>query len=229
MFFIALMTTGFIAAGQRGNHSGIIPSVFFRGNITDRFDYNVFASTTYLPFRSGIKGSEYVRKNSELYIQPGLVYKYSSELNFAVGYTYIRSNSFTPIIETEQQIWQQIIFEHAAFKGLMLHRIRLIEDLKREHPTAFNYQIAFEKPLEGRVLDEGEFYFTCFNETFLNLSSNSGIYSNWTFAGLGFKTFKAGKLEVGPLIQTAFNVGKRNDTLYLLQVLWLFDSKLFRR
>jgi len=44
-----------------------------------------------------------------------------------------------------------------------------------------------------------------------------------------YKTLKAGKIEVGPLIQTAFIPGRGNHTLFLLQMLWLGDSRMFKR
>jgi hypothetical protein len=217
-------------AGQRNDLPGIIPSLFYRGSITNRFDFNVFASTTFIPVKSTVDGRNYPGRNSEIYVQPSLIYKYSGELNFAAGYTYIRGNSFKAANETEQQLWQQVIVEHKALKGMMLHRFRLVENLKKGVSPVLNYQVAFEKPLEGRVLDAGEFYFTCFNESFLNQSGTSRFYSsNWTFLGLGFKTLKAGRIEFGPLIQTMFTSERSHDTLYLLQILWLGDSGLFKR
>ena len=163
-------------------------------------------------------------------MQPSLVYKFSGSLNFAVGYTYISGNSFTATREIEQQIWQQAITENRALGGLILHRFRLTEKFKSNILLGLNYQIAFEKPLQGRILDEGEFYFTCFNESFLNLSNQVPFYSaNWTFAGIGFKTSKAGKFEVGPLIQATFNAEQSNNTLFLFQILWVADSKLLKK
>ncbi len=215
--------------GQSNNLPGVIPSLFYKGSISNRFDYNVFASTTFIVTKSTIEGYQYPSRNSEFYIQPSLIYKHSDVLNFAVGYTYVNGNNFTEARETEQMIWQQAIIEHRAIKGLMLHRFRLVENLKKDIAPVFNYQVAFEKPLEGRVLDAGEFYFTCFNESFLNFSSTARFYSaNWAFAGVGYKTLKAGKFEVGPLIQTTFTPQQGNNTLLLLQILWLCDSKLFK-
>ncbi len=230
LVLIVLLAKSLIGAGQNNKLPGIIPSLFYRGKITNRFDYNIFASATFIPVQSTVEGRTYPRRNSEVYIQPSLIYKYSGELNFAAGYTYIRGNSFKATTETEQQVWQQVIVEHKALKGMMLHRFRLVENLKKDISPVLNYQIAFEKPLEGRVLDEGEFYFSCFNESFLNLSGTSPFYSsNWTFMGLGFKTSKLGRIEVGPLIQTGFTSQRSHDTLCLLQILWLGDSNLFKR
>ena len=219
-----------LLVGQSNNLPGIIPSFLYSGSITNRFDYNVFASTTFIPVQSTIEGRSYPGRNSEIYIQFSLIYKYSAELNFAGGYTYSRGNSFKAANETEQQLWLQVIVEHKALKGMMLHRFRLVENLRKDIAPVLNYQIAFEKPLEGRVLDAGEFYFTCFNESFLNPSSVSRVYSsNWTFVGLGFKTLRLGKVEVGPLIQTRFTSEHSHDTLYLLQILWVGDSNVFKR
>jgi len=219
-----------ILIGQSNNLGGIIPSLFYKGSISNRFDYNIFASATFIPGKSTVQGHTYPGRNSEMYVQPSFIYKYSDALNFAVGYTYVNGNNFTEVRETEQQVWQQVILEHKAGRGLMSHRIRLVENLKNDISPVLNYQIAFEKPLEGRVLDAGEFYFSAFNESFLNLSGVSIFYSaNWIFVGLGYKTLKFGKIEVGPLIQTTFVPQQSNNTLFLLQVLWLTDSRMFER
>jgi hypothetical protein len=219
-----------ISFAQNSSVAGAIPSLFYKGRITNRFDYNLFASTTFITTKSTVDGQPLPARNSEIYIQPSLVYKYSSELNVSVGYTYTNGNNFHNSRETEQQVWQQIIFEHRIFKGAMLHRLRCVENLSTTITPALNYQIAFERPLQGRVLDNGEFYFTCLNESFINLSSNaSRVYqANWFFFGVGYKTAKAGKFELGPLVQTAFHSeGAGHDTLYLLQILWIGDSQLF--
>lgn len=219
------------ALAQDNNLPGIIPSLFYRGRITNRFDYNFFGSTTFITGTSTIDGRQYGFRNSEIYLQPSLVYKHSRELNFAVGYTYVQGNSFSTRTETEQQLWQQAIVEHRALKGLLLHRFRLVENIGRGLSPLFNYQIAFEKPLQGRVLDEGEFYFTCFDEAFINPSGTSGAFqANWSFVGIGYKTSKAGKFEIGPLVQASFNnESQGNNALYLLQLLWISDSQLLNR
>jgi hypothetical protein len=217
--------------GQSNNLPGIIPSLFYRGRITNRLDYNLFASTTFIPVKSTIEGKEYPARNSEVFLQSSFVYKFSKEMNFAIGYTNIKSTSFQVVPEIQRQVWQQAIVEHRAFKGLMLHRFRLIEIINKNFAPVLNYQIAFEKPLQGRVLDNDEFYFTCFNEMFFDLSSNQKIFyqANWTFAGIGYKTLRAGKFEIGPLVQITFNSEQNSqNALYLLQILWLSDFKLFK-
>lgn len=220
-----------ISSAQNHNLPGLIPSILYKGRITNHFDYNLFASTTFIPIKSVIESKKYSPRNSEIYLQPSLIYKYSQDLNFSLGYTYIHSNSFSIEPENEQQLWQQAIVEHSLFKGLMLHRLRIIENIKKDISPVLNYQVAFEKPLQGRVLDVGEFYFTCFNESFLNLTSHTNFYAaNWFFAGVGYKTFKAGKIEIGPLIQSTFNPStNESNTLYLLQILWLTDYKFFKK
>lgn len=223
-----MLCESLMCAGQSNNLPGIIPSLFYRGRITNRFDYNLFASTTFIPVKSTVEGKEYSARNSEVFLQSSFIYKFSKEINFAIGYTYIRGSSFQIVPEIQRQVWQQAIVEHRALKGLMLHRIRLIEIIKNDISPILNYQIAFEKPLQGRVLDSDEFYFTCFNEMFLDLSSNQPRFyqANWAFAGIGYKTHRAGKFEIGPLVQVTFN--REHSALYLLQILWLSDFKLFK-
>ena len=86
--------------------------------------------------------------------------------------------------------------------------------------------------MQGRVLDAGEFYFTCFNESIINLSSHPSntFFADWIFVGIGYKTLKAGNFEIGPLVQSAYNKENKNlNTMFLLQLLWLTDYKLHNR
>jgi len=230
LLLVGLLGKSLVSLGQQNaNLPGFIPSVFYRGHISNRFDYNIFASTTIAQAKSTADGKAGRVRESEIYLQPSLVYKYSKELNMTAGYTFIRTGNFPASAETEQQVWQQIIFEHGALRGAMLHRFRMVENINANVSPSINYQFAFEKPLQGRMLEEGEFYFTCFNESFINLSPGaSRIYpANWSFAGIGYMTSRAGKLEVGPLVQTTFhNQTEGRTTLYLLQILWTADLKI---
>ena len=57
--FIVVLFDGVFAIGQDNNLPGIIPSMFYRGRITNRFDYNFFASATFIPIESTVDEREY--------------------------------------------------------------------------------------------------------------------------------------------------------------------------
>lgn len=231
IIFILLFCNCLITFSQTNNLPGIIPSFFYKGKVNKRFDYNIFTSCTFIPVKSVEQGKQYTTRFSEVFLQSSIIYKYSKDVNFALGYTYIAGNSFSEKVETQHQIWQQAIVEHRIFKGYMLHRFRLIENINNKPAVLLNYQIAFEKPLQGRVLDVKEFYFSFFNEAFLNVSSfQTKFYTaDWAFIGIGYKTPNAGRIEVGPLVQTIFNSNNNHSTLFLLQILWLTDYTIHKR
>jgi hypothetical protein len=92
--------------------------------------------------------------------------------------------------------------------------------------------IGYMVPLQGKTLDEGEFYFNCYNEFYFSLSNPSGrprnaFYGeNWTYGGIGYNFGKLGRLEVGPLYQAAYrdrNQDRRN--LAMLQTMWVTNFK----
>src|SRR5258706_15359222 len=101
-----MMGKSLVLIGQSNNLPGVIPSLFYKSRISNRFDYNAFASTTFIVTKSTIEGRQYPARNSEFYIQPSLIYKYSDVLNFAVGYTYVNGNNFTEARQTEQMVCQ---------------------------------------------------------------------------------------------------------------------------
>jgi len=77
-------------------------------------------------------------------------------------------------------------------------------------------------PLQGEELDNGEFYFNTYNEFYFITSGAGGATynENWTYAGIGYKTAKYGKFEVGPLLQRV--IVDKHDIRYfnLLQFSW---------
>jgi hypothetical protein len=93
-------------------------------------------------------------------------------------------------------------------------------------------------PLQGRTLDVHEFYFNAYNEFYFTLSNPSarprnGFYSeDWAYLGIGYNTGKTGRVEVGPLYQTALrNRNRERRNLILFQVLWVtsFNSKFKKK
>jgi hypothetical protein len=89
-------------------------------------------------------------------------------------------------------------------------------------------------------LEDNEFYFNCYNETYLTLSLPEGerrvayFTEDWIYAGIGYQIPKYGRIEVGPLAQfllyrspTTKNVDFRN--LFLLQIAWITNFNFRKR
>ena len=215
---------------------GIIPSLSQTGRISKRFNYNFFASETFDLTNRIIDGVSYPAKPLQTYIQPSLIYLYSPNLNFtgSLTYNYQRSNPDVPYFK-EWRTWEQVIYSHKVSTGRMTHRVRFEQRFIKNQRTGnspmttrIRYQLGFSIPLQGLQLDPGEFYFNCYDEAYFTLTVppgtvRSALYSeNWAYAGIGYQTKKAGRVEVGPLLQfNVRDVAQDLRNLYLLQVTWI--------
>jgi hypothetical protein len=234
--------------GQNLDFIGIIPTLSQTGRISQRFNYNFFISETIDAFNKSTREIKYPASNLQLYIQPSIIYVHSPNLNFAASltYNYQKSNPDVPFFK-EWRPWEQVIYAHNLSYGRMSHRLRFEERLIKNEETGkwpmttrLRYQIAFNIPLNGKTLEDNEFYFNCYNEFYFTLTVPEGqirnaLYSeDWAYAGVGYQLPRLGRIEVGPLFQ--FNVRDRQQdlrNLYLLQVAWItnfnFNPNLWNR
>lgn len=214
---------------------GVLPAFSLTGRINQKVNYNLFISTTINVFEQEINGVNYPASNLQLYIQPSIIFIYSPKLNLAGSYTYERSNPFNGNYVNEHRLWQQAIFSNALFQGQLTNRFRLEERfienrLNGEYPlsTRFRYQIGFNTPLQGKKLNEKEFYFHTYNEFYWSLTGikNSTYSSNWSYAGFGYKIGASDKIELGYLLQiSARNKEKDLRYLHLVQISWATNLK----
>ena len=226
---------------------GFIPSYSQTGLINRRFDYEFFASFTNTQFSRTIAEVYYPVKILQVYVQPSIIYKFSSNLNFAASltYNYQRNNPDAPYVK-EWRPWQQVVFSHNIFtRGRLSHRVRFEQRFQdntltniRTFTTRLRYQIGYMMPLQGKTLDPKEFYVNAYNEFYFSLSNapnnpRAAFYGeNWSYIGVGYNTDKWGRIEIGPLYQAAYrDLQKDRRNLGLIQVLWVtnFDLKLKKK
>jgi hypothetical protein len=224
-------------AAQNLAFYGLLPAWNQTGRISNKFSYNFFISTTIDAFDRTIDNIKYPAMDFQLYIQPSIIYVHNANFNLAASYTYQRNNPFTANYSNEHRLWQQAIYSHRIGKSRMAHRLRFeerfIEDrLTGQYPfsTRLRYQISFKMPLQGKTIDNNEFYFNTYNESYLSLTGNkNAVYSeNWTYAGFGFNTTKAGSIEIGYLFQVLVRDPQKDlRFLNLVQIMWItsFDFK----
>lgn len=196
------------------------------GRISDSFDYNLFLSSTYNFTPVTFQGKSIPSRDTQLYLQPSVIYKYSPNLNLGLGYAYQKNNPLSQDFSDENRIWQQVLFSNGLGVGRMTHRFRFEERFIHDRTTGdtplstrARYQLGYSMPLEGRELDPGEFYLNMFNEVYLSLAGkkNATYSENWTYAGVGYLIPGVGKLEIGPVFQTAVidTSGDRRNFLVL--------------
>jgi len=182
------------------------------GRISDTFDYNLFVSSTYNFTPVTFKGKTVPSRDTQLYLQPSVIYKYSPNLNLGLGYAFQKNNPLSHDFSDENRVWQQTVVSHELGKGRMTHRLRFEERFIHDRTTGGDpmstrarYQLGYSIPLEGKQLDPGEFYINTFNEIYLSLAGkkNATYSENWTYLGLGYWISGVGRLELGPGYQTA--------------------------
>ena len=246
LLFIGVFLGGYssICIGQNLNFFGIIPSISQTGRISNRFNYNLFASEVLDLFDETIDNRYYPSKPLQLYIQPSLIYVHTPNLNFAVSltYNYQRNNPDIPY-NKEWRPWQQVVYAHNVYSGRMSHRLRFEERFIKNETTGnwplgtrLRYQIGFSVPLQGRTLEAKECYFNCYNESYLTLTvpkgtTRSALYSeDWIYVGIGYQTTSLGRVEIGPLLQfNVRNVQHDLRNLYLLQLSWITNFEVPRK
>ncbi|WP_018342636.1 DUF2490 domain-containing protein [Cytophaga aurantiaca] len=237
LYLLLFIGIGVHVQAQNLSFYGFLPAISQTGRISNKIDYNFFASTTIDAFKSIQNNVEYPAKDFQLYIQPSVIYKFSPDFNVAASYTYQRNNPLTGDYSNEHRLWQQCIFSKSLKKTRITNRFRFEERFIQnretgEYPfsTRLRYQLGLNLPLQGKTLDVKEFYFNAYNEFYFSLTgAKNAIYSeNWTYSGIGYKMSNATKLEMGYLLQIAAR-DKQQDLrfLNLLQVSLItnFDFK----
>jgi len=238
---LLLLLFGNSTFAQNLTFYGLLPSLNQTGRINSKFNYNLFASTTIDAFREQINTVVYPASDMQLYIQTSLIYVVSPKLNFAASYTYQRNNPFNGNYTNEHRFWQQAIFSIPLSNGRITNRFRFEErfiqnKLTQQYPlsTRLRYQLGYNRPLQGKTLDKGEYYLNTYNEFYFSLTgAKNAVYSeNWSYLGFGLDLGKAGKIELGYLFQTLVrNPTKDVRFLNLCQVTWItnFNKKQVKK
>jgi len=228
-YIILCITTSVFA--QNLTFYGVLPALSQTGRITQKFDYNLFASTTTDCVTRTINNVKFPSTDLQLYIQSSVIFKLSPSFNFAGSYTYQRNNPLEKNYSNENRLWEQVIYVRQLGIGKMTHRVRFEERFiknrvtgDRPLSTRLRYQIGYNRPLQGKTLDKGEFYFNCYNEFYFSLTGtkNATYSENWTYAGVGYNIGKMGKLELGYLYQVAVRNARKDLRFFnLCQVMWV--------
>lgn len=157
----------------------------------------------------------------QLLLRTGLGYNLTeNNNNFLLGYGYILSENYVGAADekvsvNEHRIYQQFITRQQIGRIGVQHRYRFeqrfVED---DFKLRFRYLLGFNVPLNNAELDDKTFYFSAYNEIFLNTKST--IFDrNRLYAGLGFKLNTALKFEIGYMNQF-LSGGKNRDQLNLI-------------
>jgi len=141
---------------------------------------------------------------SQLLVRPGLEYRYKPNLGFFAGYLWQTnySNENSQVVH-ENRIWQQILSHKRIKRVAMFNRLRTEQRFLGGVNGCSNrlrYLMKLNYNLNKR------FYLTTQDELFINLNSleggpQGGIDQNRYFVGVGVKTIKRSRVEVGYQLQ----------------------------
>ena len=214
---------------------GVRPQINIIKSFSNRWDLNIFTSTESILIAKTYGKTQSPDDDIQKYsFQVNPIYKYSPNLNFVfLGYIYQRTSPFSDDFENENRLFQQIVYGRDTIFGRFTHRVRFEERfihnrILDETPlsTRLRYQIALLIPLQGKELDNGEFYFNIYNEFYFSLTgARDALYSeNWSYAGIGYQTRQYGRIEIGPLIQREV-INQQHEIRYtdLLQFNWSYN------
>lgn len=232
LFIISIIFSHSISAESQQFY-GFRPQISITKDISDRWDLNAFTSTHPI-VSNNLNGKIKVPADIQYYFQTSPIYKYSPNLNFVIlGYIHQRTNPFSEDFGIENRLFQQAVYGMDTIFGRFTQRMRFEErfihnKITNETPlsTRLRYQIALLIPLQGKGLDDGEFYFNIYNEFYFSLTgARNAFYSeNWSYAGIGYQTRQYGRIEVGPLVQRSI-INQQHEVRYinLLQLNWSYN------
>ncbi len=124
-----------------------------------------------------------------------LTYRTGPHWSFGAGYL----NRWTEGMVVKRFI-QQASFVNRGLLGRVGHRIRTDQTFSEDEPMSFRfrYRVAVEIPLNGRDLNDGEWYFKASLEAINEFSSESYQFSYRVLPFVGYYLNRSHKLELGP-------------------------------
>ena len=157
-------------------------------------------------------------------LRGGLAYKVWPRLKIAGGYTYLNTHPYGahPAADAgtypEQRFYEDVELADTVGRLGLTHRLRLEQrwiglpgasgslgtSAVWQRQNRIRYQLGLTLPLQGRALDDGEWYLTAFDEVFLNFGreiTTNVFNQNRIAAGLGYRVQKNFRLELQYLNQ----------------------------
>lgn len=194
----------------------------------------------YLDYDPALRRHGPADEMQQLLLRAGLRYQATSAVRLTWGYAFVETWPYGKLPSTsrfpEHRMWEQLQLNHATGRVALNHRYRLEQRwLGRVAPengeervqnwvrtNRFRYRIQATLPLEGKTLDDGEFYLTANDEVFLNWGANvqyNVFDQNRIVLAVGRRFSEKLRVEIGYLDQLIEKANgrqlERNHTLLL--------------
>lgn len=210
------------------NSQGLRPFISYTHDVNSKWSFNLFYADTIKLSNEKYKGSSYPAHDLQSYLQLGLTYHKSKQLNYTFGYVYQRGNPWYQDYVNENRLWQQINYTHSVPTGMLAHRFRFEErfienpDTKKSPlTTRLRYRLQYTYDFIDHKTDFDRLYFATYNEFYFDTtkSNKTNYNSDWIYAGIGFKKKNSKhQIEIGPLVQWSKGQANNNQFLYLIQL-----------
>ncbi|MEL1255844.1 DUF2490 domain-containing protein [Flavobacterium sp. DGU38] len=150
----------------------------------------------------------------QLLLRTGIGYNLTeNNNNVLLGYGFINSQNYIPGTDNkadsnEHRIFQQFITRQNFGRVYLQHRYRVEERfLKDDFQMRFRYFLAINVPLNKPKMEDNAFYFSAYNEIFINAESPA-FDRDRIYGALGYVINKNFRVEAGFMRQIQENTGR---------------------
>ncbi len=166
-------------------------------------------------------------KPQQLLLRTGLTRKWGTSLSTTLGYGFVETYPYgafpVPATFPEHRLWQQVQWRQKQGRLEWTNRLRLEQrwsDLPRlvddpDDPVAYSWAYTNRArvlnrvaiPLRGKDVQAGRLYLAVYDELMVNFGRKvaANVFDqNRAYLALGYQIPKAGRLELGYMLQTVF-------------------------
>lgn len=215
---------------QNFTHVGVLPRINYTKPINDHFNINITFFSEIVLGNNRTGKMIYSTDVLNFSFVGGLAYKLDQNNIITAGYLYRIYTPFEPGLREEHRIIFQFVHLQHFGKWRLRHHIRFEErfiesdQLGTFNPvTRLSYVFGWDIPLQGRQLDNNEFYLNSVNSFFVQPTKPRTTFNNLNefYIGLGYKTSKLGRFEVGPEAKLSVrNEEKDLNMLIFVDFIW---------
>lgn len=170
----------------------------FRGQISSKW---------FLHLDFGYRTRDYVNKESQYFIRPGIMYQISPKVNIQAGYAYFNTNQFLSgypeVMRPEQRLFQRLTVVQQAGRVEIRNRYRLEERFIQNISSGvlqdgytpsfrFGYQIYLTCPINNVKVKEKTLFAIASNELFVTFGKKivNSFDQNRIAVGMGYQFTK---------------------------------------
>lgn len=235
LFFAIFLGCSISIIAQDITHIGILPKVNYSKPIDDHFSLNLTAFSEIDPVDDIVGDLELPAKVINLTFVAGVSYKLNLNSVLTAGYLFRIIDPFRSDHRNEHRFIAQFVqFQHFGSLRIRHHfrfEERFIEEVDSNRfnaITRLSYSLGWDIPLQGKHLNNNEFYLNSVSSYFVQPTKPRTAFHNLTefYIGLGYKSETIGRFEIGPEAKIAVrNTDKDVNALIFIDLVWYPNFK----